>query len=133
MMVVMVVIVMMVVMMMMRLLRLHLCLHTGDAVALERVQCDVKVLRAQRAQVAHQRVAIHAQAQQRTQNHVPAGPAHAVELQDLHVAVAPSPSRLIRAAHTPAPNPLSTFTTDTPGAQELSMASSGVIPPRFMP
>jgi hypothetical protein len=132
-MMVVVIVMMMVVMMMMRLLRFHRRLHPGDAVALERVQRDIKMLRAQRAQVAQQRIAIHAQAQQRTENHVPAGPAHAVEFQDLHVAVAPSPSRLIRAAHTPAPNPLSTFTTDTPGAQELSMASSGVIPPRFMP
>jgi hypothetical protein len=38
-----------------------------------------------------------------------------------------------RAAWTPAPKPLSMFTTTTPGAQELSIASNAAMPPSEAP
>ena len=42
-----------------------------------------------------------------------------------------SRTRLITLAATPAPNPLSMFTTVTPAAQELSMPSSAASPPKL--
>ena len=49
------------------------------------------------------------------------------------VSEADALARATRAAWTPAPKPLSTLTTTTPGAQELSMASSAATPPSDMP
>ena len=45
------------------------------------------------------------------------------------LSVARGATWLMRCAWNPAPNPLSTFTTETPDAQELSMARSAARPP----
>jgi hypothetical protein len=42
-------------------------------------------------------------------------------------------TRLIKLAATPAPKPLSIFTTVTPAAQELSIASRAASPPKLAP
>ena len=73
---------------------------------------------------------VHPQIRKGGKNHVPARAADTVKLQDLH---ADAPNRLISAAATPPPKPLSTFTTVIPGTQELSMAKRALSPPKFMP
>src|SRR5262249_44195151 len=45
----------------------------------------------------------------------------------------PAIARAMRAAATPAPNPLSTFTVSTPGAQLFIVASQAVRPSRCQP
>ena len=64
--------------------------------------------------------------------HVPRGAHGALKIQRLHVSSIPF-IWLIRWARKPPPKPLSIFTTFTPLAQELSMASSAARPPRLAP
>ncbi len=70
-------------------------------------------------------------ADQRAERHVAAGSGRHVEPRDAVLnAHARTPARrATRAANTPAPKPLSMLQTVTPGAQELSIASSAARPP----
>ena len=70
----------------------------------------------------------HAGADQRAEQHVAAGAGRRVDPEGGHRA-----ARATRAANTPAPYPLSMLTTVTPGAQELSIASSAASPPNEAP
>lgn len=72
----------------------------------------------------------NAQICKRPQNHVTAGAANALEMKNPHGA---SPNLLMVAAATPAPKPLSMFTTVMPATQEFSIASRALMPPRFIP
>lgn len=84
----------------------------------------------QRVEMGLDRSAVGAQIKERAEDHVPAGAAGEVEAEYAHVL---SPVRLIMAAATPAPNPLSMFTTVMPGTHELSIAIRVVRPPRLTP
>ena len=125
-----IVVVMIMLVIMIVLVRIHGCLNAMDAVAFKGAHEQVEVAGMQLAEFAGEFVRIHAEPDQRAEDHVAARAPHAVEAQDLHDG---SPTRLIIAPQTPAPNPLSTFTTETPGAHEFSIASSAVSPPKFMP
>ena len=70
----------------------------------------------------------HLRVDQRAEQHVAAGAGGAVEPADHR-----PDRRATRAAKTPAPKPLSMFTTATPGAQALSIASSAASPPKEAP
>src|ERR1035437_3340374 len=85
----------------------------------------------QTSQLALQVFATDAKIQKSRQNHIATGTAHAVEMEVLHAAG--SPTRLISAAATPAPKPLSILTTVIPGAQELSIASRAARPLKLTP
>src|SRR6185436_14327153 len=69
---------------------------------------------------------------QRAEQHVAAGPGRGVDPAD-HASARGAALRATRAAKTPAPKPLSMFTTVTPGAQELSIPSSAATPPNDAP
>ena len=71
-----------------------------------------------------------ARVQQRAEQHVAGDAADAVDVED-HAA--PAERRAIRAAIVPAPNPSSMFTTATPAAHDVSMASSALTPPNVAP
>ena len=66
--------------------------------------------------------------EQRAEQHVPGDPADAVHVQD-HFA----DCLAILAAIVPAPNPSSMFTTATPAAQLVIIASSALTPPNVAP
>ena len=70
--------------------------------------------------------------QQRTQHHVSAGACLAVEIGRRHAGKR-SVRRAISVACTPAPNPLSMFTTETPGAQLVNIPSRAARPPNAAP
>ena len=73
---------------------------------------------------------------ERTEEHVAARAGLAAEPGEAHVdASVPygCARRATRAAKTPAPKPLSMLHTTTPGAQELSIASSAARPPYDAP
>src|SRR3954451_15578931 len=81
----------------------------------------------------------HPGSEERTKQHVPAGAGRRVDPAD-HTPVLSSPApaapralRATRAAKTPAPKPLSMFTTLTPGAQEFSIPSRAASPPKEAP
>src|SRR3954462_6944581 len=81
----------------------------------------------------------HPGSEERTEQHVPAGAGRRVDPAD-HTPVLSSPApaapralRATRAAKTPAPKPLSMFTTLTPGAQEFSIARRAASPPKEAP
>ncbi len=83
---------------------------------------------------------VRAQPRQRGENHVAAGTAHGSEAYKFHAFAfrvrrffAGAARRLMRPAATPAPNPLSTLTTEIPAAHELSMASNAARPLKCMP
>ena len=67
--------------------------------------------------------------QQRGEQHISGDPVARINPQCLHRLL----RRAIRAAATPAPKPLSTFTVNTPGAQLFSTASHAVNPSRCQP
>ena len=95
-----------------------------------RFRLDAAMFNGKRAQRLLDRRGVDAELEERAENHVAAGAADALEVEDLHTF---SPSRLISAAVTPAPNPLSMFTTAIPGTQLLSIARRAVTPCRFVP
>ena len=106
----------------------------GDAGALHlrRVQRPAVEREAgeRRAQVIQREAGV----QHRAQQHVAADAGEAVQVGDAHgVYSAMALWRLITAARYPAPKPLSMLTTETPAAQELSIASSGARPPKLAP
>ena len=74
----------------------------------------------------------HAGTEQRAEEHVAARARRRVDPQR-SVMRRGAVWRATRAANTPAPYPLSMLTTVTPGAQELSIASSAAIPPKEAP
>src|SRR6266852_9319198 len=80
-----------------------------------------------------ERLERHARVDEGAHDHVPRGPARAVEIRDAHLYLILLASLLIWLACAAAPYPLSMFTTDTPGAQELSMARSAATPPKEAP
>src|SRR5690606_15148215 len=86
-------------------------------------------LGAQPRQPGAYRLDIGAGVEQRGDEHVTGRAVGRVYPQCLHR----TPRRAIRAAATPAPNPLSTFTVSTPGAQLLRTASHAVNPSRCQP
>src|SRR3972149_4937997 len=69
---------------------------------------------------------------ERAQDHVAAGPGHAVEVDDRHRFPFARRGRAV-PPDAPAAPPLSMFTTVPPAAHELSMARSGAIPPKEAP
>src|SRR5206468_8685920 len=73
-----------------------------------------------------------AEGAERAEQHVAADTRGGVEPPDAH-GHSGAARRATRAANTPAPNPLSMFTTVTPGAQELSIASRAARPPNDAP
>ena len=91
---------------------------------LGRAGLDRQALDAEPAQVDRR-----ARVEQRAEQHVAGDAADAVDVEDpAHAA------RLaIRAAIVPAPNPSSMFTTATPAAHEVIIASSALTPPNVAP
>ena len=75
---------------------------------------------------------VRARVEQRAQQHVARDAADAVDVEDAGVT-APPAARAIRAAIVPAPKPSSMFTTATPAAHEVSIASSALTPPKVAP
>ncbi len=78
----------------------------------------------------------HAGADERAEQHVAAGARGRVDPTDhepVPGADVGAALRATRAANTPAPKPLSMLTTVTPGAHELSIASSAATPPNEAP
>ena len=77
-----------------------------------------------------------ARVDQRAEQHVARDAADAVDVED-HAgpseAARGAASRAIRAAIVPAPNPSSMFTTATPAAHEVIIASSALTPPKVAP
>ena len=67
--------------------------------------------------------------EQRAENHVAAGAGQAVEVGGGHAET----RRAMRVAWTPAPKPLSMLTTDTPGAQLVSMPRRAARPANAAP
>ena len=70
---------------------------------------------------------------QRAEGDVSGDPGDAVEVEDPHPSSARIAARTIRCATCAAPNPLSMFTTATPGAQEESIERGAESPPNEAP
>src|SRR3989304_3098433 len=70
------------------------------------------------------------QVEEGAEQHVPGRPGEAVEVDGPHGRAA---RRVMRGAWQGAPTPLSMFTTESPAAQEVSMAKRAVSPPRLAP
>ena len=85
---------------------------------------------AQAVQPLHKPLRVGQQLQQRRGKHISGSPHAAVDVQGFHFFAS---IWLIRLARNPAPNPLSMFTTLTPLAQELSMLSRALTPPKDAP
>lgn len=81
----------------------------------------------QRGQGIPDDVLRHSDIQQRSHRHVPGDTTHEIQMENQ------ARLRLIEEAHIAAPNPLSMFTTDSPGAQLLSMVSRAEMPPVPVP
>ena len=119
----------------------HLDLQRADAGLLHPPYRQLEAGQAQLRQTAAQLHLGDAGVEQGAEQHVAAGAGDAVEVGDGH----PQPSggdaastaariwRTIACAISAAPKPLSMFTTDTPAAHELSIASSAAAPPRLAP
>jgi hypothetical protein len=69
----------------------------------------------------------------RAEQHVAADAGAAVHPADDRRGHGRAAPRATRAENTPAPKPLSMLTTVTPGAHELSIASSAANPPNELP
>ena len=119
----------------------HLDLERADTGLLHPPHPQLEAGQAQRGQTAAQLRLRDAGVEQGAEQHVAAGAGDAVEVGDGHRlppggAAAPAAApiwRTIACAINAAPKPLSMFTTDTPAAQELSIASSAAAPPRLAP
>ena len=109
-------------------------LQRADAGLLHRLRAQLEAGQMQVGQPLPQLRLGDAGRKQRAEQHVAADAGDAVDVGDGHRA---SPAALIRrtiaAAISAAPKPLSMFTTATPAAQELSIASSAAPPPRCAP
>src|SRR5262249_27464481 len=87
-------------------------------------------MHAERIDGALDDLARHARVEGRAHEHVTRDSRRAIDMQ---VQPFHGCFRFISAAAKPAPNPLSMFTTVTPDAQELSIASSAAMPPKLAP
>ena len=87
----------------------------------------------QRVQLGNKSVAVVQQLQQRRRQHIARRAHRAVQIECFHRVSSRFCIWLMRLARKPAPKPLSMFTTDTPLAHELSIASSAATPPNDAP
>ena len=104
-----------------------------EAVALHEGRGECESLERKGAKVPLDLGQRSAQRDQRTQDHVAARAADAVEVDDAHVSLPGRERSAMTPAAYPAPNPLSMFTTVTPAAQELSIARRAARPPKEAP
>ena len=98
---------------------------------------EVEGFNREHGQVPLDHVGVGAGLDQRAERHVAGDAGDAVEVEDPHgptsVSRAPATRLAIRKATCAAPNPLSMFTTLTPGAHEDIMASNAVSPSNDAP
>ena len=88
----------------------------------------------QPVQLGDKRAAVVQQLQKRRRQHIARRAHRAVQIECFHrVSSRFACIWLMRLARKPAPKPLSMFTTDTPLAHELSIASSAATPPNDAP
>ena len=104
--------------------------HAFDAGFLLARHVQVIAVELQFLQLALQFAGIHAQIQQRADEHVAADAAENVEVKCFHDCEA---NPLIWLAAKPAPKPLSMFTTVRPLAQLFNMPSRAAMPPKLAP
>lgn len=88
------------------------------------LRADLHASQPQPAEAAADLPYRQAQVQHRREQHVAAGAGRAIDQKN---------HRAIKAARYPAPKPLSTFTTATPGEQLFSIARSGATPLKEAP
>ena len=109
-------------------------LQRADAGLLHPLRAELEAREMQVGQALPQLRLGDAGGKQRAQQHVAADAGDAVDVGDGHRAPpAATIWRTMAAAISAAPKPLSIFTTATPAAQELSIASSAAPPPRCAP
>ena len=106
-------------------------LGAGEVVRRDAAGLDAEALDLELRDILLEFARVDAESGERPEDHIAAGSADAFEVQDFHAGG--SPTRLMRAAVTPAPNPLSMLTTEMPGTQVLSMARRAAMPCRLAP
>ena len=109
---------------------LHEKARRGNPAARRPLARERNTLDSEGVKPRHCFVGVRHQFQKRGGKHVACGAHATVDVESLHL---PSPMWLMRCARNPAPKPLSMFTTETPAAHELSIASSADTPPNAAP
>ena len=104
----------------------------GDRVAADAAHLEVESRHPEARQGRAHRALVGAGVQQRAQQHVAREAGDGVHVEEPGHR-APPAARAMRAAIVPAPKPSSMFTTATPAAQEVSIASSADTPPNEAP
>src|SRR5581483_9735014 len=99
--------------------------HRTNPLVVDFPDLELERLERKPLEVAAKLLGVRAGVEQRTERHVAGDAGEAVEVRDPH---ADAPARMMRWATSAAPNPLSMFTTQTPGAQLFSMVSRAASP-----